>query len=206
MAQDPDELIPPRMWGSYLGGFLAGMVYTAVCFWAIISYKQGAGVIGLFIVIFNLMVGALWALACFSKLVVQDSWLAAPGRLDKRHRILDFTWNSQFPGLKHFELVNGVWLYGSGSTDRLQFWIDGRKKPIQVTSCDSDSKYNGQWSLKRQGLSPSPIQMSPEEQPSNPLAAAINKELLSLGVFLAKQTQRPLHFSQEVVKLPSRGD
>lgn len=222
MAQQRVELIliPPPAPRS-IGGVLFSVLFVVWGVWFFFfTVKRGIVV---------LVFGSFWLTVAigiagflfFHDLLVRDSWLIGAGRLDRRRRILTHTWDSSFPGLKHFELVHGVWKDGKGSTDRLQFWTAARDKPVVVDATDnwSNGKHhagvnfgnkagaNGQWSLKHQGLPTSPI-LTPSDKdlPSDPLADSVDENLLSLGVFLAKHTQRPLHFSQENLEPPSRGD
>lgn len=212
MAQHQEELIPPRPPFWAVGPLVFfGVVLAAPGVWIIVTRKDMG--LGIFLVMFGMFFLSLSCLQPF----VRDSWFTAVGRLDRRRRILFLTWNSSFPGLKQFELVHGIYEDGTGGRDRLEFWIDGRKKPVCIDATENwpNAKYEpgwiwwkkagtrGQWSLKRQGLPASPIQpLSREDLPSDPLAASVDINLVSLGVFLAKQTRRPLYFSQEVVKTP----
>lgn len=151
--------------------------------------------------IFLAMFGAGGALFALLLLPISVSWHIRAGQLHRRSRSLVRSWDSSFPGLKHFEIVHGIWEDGKGSTDSLQFWVDGKRRPVEIPN--TNNAY--QWHVKRQGLPPSLIQpLDRRDLPSDPLATRVNWGLLELGVYFAKRTGRPVLFSQKVVAPPGR--
>jgi hypothetical protein len=206
LAQNQDEIVRQIKFGIRIAGTIVGIILIALGMLLICTNYFSDFIIimfGLFLSIVGI------CMICGSFLYV--SWLVSEGRLTLRRRILVFGWNSSFSEVNHLEIVHGIWENKEGkigSTDRLQFWIDGKKKPVFIS--EQDNSYVPYaipvvWSLKRQGLPLSPLRrLNFHKMPPVLQATIVYTDLLELGVFLEKKTQRPLLFSDKVIRAPDR--
>jgi hypothetical protein len=222
MAELQQKLIPPDRPRSILGVLICVVFFVISA--SLISSRAHSGDIQFWIfevVVLTVSI-TLFVLFSFPYLLVRNSWFIGIDRIDWRRRIFIRTRNSTFTSIRNFELVHGIWTSGEGSTDRLQFRAQEQYKPVVIDATATHAngrKYqsgfnygnkagsDGQWSLKLQGFPPSSISpLSKNNLPNDPLARIVDENLLALGVFLAKELQRPLLFSQQIVEGPTKGD
>jgi hypothetical protein len=165
--------------------------------WLVLASQDGWSLYSTMLALFLVYAYGHLAVACLlrTSLAVGDHWLL------RRRRVASLpSWDCEFV-LDGFEIDNGLWVSGRGSTDRLIAVT--RSGRIQLDGTDADGtkahKAGQEWWPRMIPTEQSRMVPAPGRPP-------VSMDILQLGQFLAARARVPLHVQVRTVVDPNSSD